>query len=184
MLFRSILHQGDRSPAPTLWALWQRFADDFAAGVKPEQVDKEHSDEAKMLREIFLGVNWAEKRDWPPMHGETQRLRAFFLNLPPMESGFECYAYYLAKIGTPTLPEALGDIGKKLVEATGRAILSENAIFYLDEILTRLIYGGNKQIRADGHLRQAILTVLDALVAAGSPAAYKLRNDFLTPVSG
>lgn len=178
-----ILRQGDRAPAPTLWTLWQRFADDFAANTKPEQVDEEHSDEAKMLRELFLGGNWKEQRDWPPLHGETQRLRMFFLRLPPMEQGFECYAYYLAKAGTPTLPDALIEVSAKLVESVGWPILNETAIFYLEEILTRLIYGGNNRIRNESSLRLATLGILDALVEAGSSPAYKLRDDFLTPVA-
>jgi hypothetical protein len=98
-----ILHQGDRVPAPTFWILWQRFADDFASGVQAARVDEEHSDEAKMLRELFLGGNWNMQRDWLPLHGEAQRLRALFERLPPMEKGFECYAYYLAKGGCRTL---------------------------------------------------------------------------------
>lgn len=178
-----ILHQGDRTPAPTLWTLWQRFADDFAANVNPEQVDEEHSDEAKMLRELFLGGNWNEQRDWPPLHGETQRFRAFFLRLLPMEQGFECYAYYLAKAGTPTLPDSLGEVATKLGEASGRPILNETAVFYLEEILTRLIYGGNSRIRVERPLRDAALSILDALVSTGSSPAYKLRDDFLTPVA-
>ena len=176
-----ILYQGDRAPAPTLWNLWQRFADDFAAGVLAERVDEEHSDEAKMLREIFLGINWVEQRDWLPLHGETQRLRAFFLRLPPMEQGFECYAYYLAKAGTPTLPDALIDVAAQLTELASYALLNETAIFYLEEILTRLIYGGNSRIRIESALRHATLRILDALVDAGSSPAYKLRDDFLTP---
>lgn len=176
-----ILHQGDCAHAPTMWAVWQRFADDFSAGVNPEQVDKEYSDEANLLRELFLGVDWSEQRDWLPLHGQTQRIRLFFRSLPPMEQGFDCYAYYLAKVGTPTLPNALVEFAEKL-EAAGRAILNENAIFYLEEILTRLIYSGNSRIRSEEALRQAALTILDALVAAGSSPAYKLRDDFLTPI--
>jgi hypothetical protein len=179
-----ILYQGDRAPALTLWQLWQRFADDFAANADAEKVDEEHSDEAKMLRELFLGVNWAEQRDWLPLHGETQRLRAFFLHLPPMEQGFECYAYYLAKAGTPTLPDSLIDVATKLAESSRPALLNENAIFYLEEIMTRLIYGGNTRIRIENDLRQATLRILDALVDAGSSPAYKLRDDFLTPSAG
>lgn len=177
-----ILHQGNRAPAPTLWALWQRFADDFAAELKAHQLEAEHSGETQMIRELFLGTNWGDQRDWHPLHGETQRLRAFFLRLPPKEQTLECYAYYLAKAGTTTLPGALIDVASKLSESS-KAVLNETAIFYLEEILTRLIYGGNSQIRAQTELRQATLTVLDALVASGSSPAFKLREDFLTPVA-
>jgi hypothetical protein len=178
-----IIYQADRVPAPTMWQLWQRFADDFSANANAKKVDAEHSHEAKMLRELFLGGNWAEQRDWLPLHGETHRLSAFFLRLPPTVQGFECYAYYLAKAGTPTLPDALIDVATKLAESAGASILNENAVFCLEEVLTRMIYGGNIRIRTDGALRQATLTVLDALVAAGSSAAYKLRDDYLTPVA-
>jgi hypothetical protein len=177
-----ILQQGDRTPAPTLWILWQRFADDFVSAVDANRVDEEHSEEAKLLRELFLGVNWQDQRDWLPLHGETQRLRAFFEQLPPMERGFEFYAYYLAKAGTPTLPHALNEVAGKLREAGDSPPLNEIAIFYLEEILTRMIYGGNSRVRAEQVLRQATLSILDSLVVAGSSRAYKLRDDFLTPL--
>ena len=178
-----ILKQGDRSPSPTLWALWQRFADDFGANVQAAKVDAEHSDEGKMLQELFLGDSWGELRDWLPLQGETERIRAFFRRLPPMARGFECYAYYLAKAGTPTLPAALMDVAAKLAEPSGSSPLNETALFYLEEVLTRLIYGGNSRIRSDGPLRDATLRILDALIEAGSSPAYKLRDDFLTPVA-
>jgi hypothetical protein len=176
-----VLAQGDRAPAPTLWTIWQRFADDFVANVQSSSVDEEHSEEARLLRELFLGVNWAEQRDWLPLHGETERLRGFFRQLPPMTRAFEFYSYYLAKEGTPTLPDALAEVSEKLQESASGAALNEAAVYYLEEILTRLIYGGNSQIRSEASLRQATLIILDALVAAGSSRGYKLRDDFLTP---
>jgi len=178
-----VLFQGDRSPAPTFWTLWQRLADDFVRVVEPARVDEEHSDQAKMLRELFLGGDWNEQRDWLPLHGETERLRSLFRSLPPMRQGFECYSYYLAKIGTPTLPDALTDVASKLSAAADTPLFTEIAIFYLEEILTRLIYGGNLRMRTDIDLRSATLVILDALVRAGSSPAYKLRDDFLTPLA-
>jgi hypothetical protein len=176
-----VLAQGDGASAPTFWALWQRFADDFVANVQPSRVDEEHSEEAKLLHELFLGTNWAEQRDWLPLHGETERLRAFFRRLPSMTRAFEFYSYYLAKEGTPTLPDALAEVSEKLQESANDATLNDVAVYYLEEILTRLIYGGNPRIRSEASLRQATLIILDALVAAGSSRGYKLRDDFLTP---
>jgi hypothetical protein len=121
------------------------------------------------------------QRDWPPLHGETQRLRALFERLPPTKQGLKCYAYYLAKAGTPTLPDALLDVATKLTDTANHTLLSESAIFYLEEILTRLIYGGNNRVRTESALRLATLRILDALIDAGSSPAYKLRDDFLTP---
>jgi hypothetical protein len=116
-----------------------------------------------------------------PLHGETERLRIFFRRLPPMARAFEFYAYYLANEGTPTLPEALAEFGAKLGEGGGHTPLNETAVYYLEEILTRLIYGGNTRVRGESDLRQATLLILDALVTAGSSRGYKLRDDFLTP---
>ena len=177
------LYQGDHAPSQTLWTLWQRFAEDFVAYVDVAKVDEEGSSQAKMLRELFLGGNWNEQRDWRPLHGEFRRISDLFVRLPPMEQGFECYAYYLAKIGTPTLPDSLIGLATKLTQSSRAVRLNNVATFYLEEIFTRLIYGGNSRIRTERPLRDATLKILDGLVDAGSSAAYKFRDDFLTPVA-
>lgn len=175
-----ILRQHDHVPAQTLWRLWQRFADDFVVSVDPKSVDREHSSAGKMIIELFLGRDWKGVHDWRPLHGETGRVAGFFRRFPATEKGLECYSYYLAHLGTPALPDALADVGDKISEASA-AILNEDAVFYLEEILTRLIYGGNSKIRSNGALRGKVIVILDALVAQGSSAAYKMRDDFLTP---
>jgi len=177
-----ILAQGDATPATTMWTLWQRFADDFVASIQPAEIDDEFSEQEKMLRELFLGGNWKEARDWLPLHGETHRVRDLFQRLPPTQKGFETYAYFLAKTGTPTLPDSLFDVADKLQMGTDGSLLTDTAVFYFEEILTRLIYGGNSRIRSEAQLREATLQVLDRLITAGSSRAYKLRDDFLTPI--
>ena len=72
-------------------------------------------------------------------------------------------------------------VASKLKVSKGTPILNETAVFCLEQILTRLVYGGNSRIRAEPQLRTATLTVLDHLVEAGSSVGYKLRDDFLTP---
>jgi hypothetical protein len=64
----------------------------------------------------------------------------------------------------------------------GPELLDDGAIFYLEQILARLFSGGNIRIRSDAQLRTTTLEILDAMVARGSSAAYKLRDDFLTPL--
>jgi glycogen synthase len=176
-----ILGQGNREPAPTLWALWQRFAEDFASSGISGEVDDERSHAGKLLRELFLGVDWGEERDWPPLAGEAHRLQSLFARLLPTRRGFECYGYFLAKAGSKSLPEPLVGIASKLNSAKATPVLNETAVFYLEQILTRLVYGGNTRIRAEPQLRTSTLTILNHLVAAGSSPAYKLRDDFLTP---
>jgi hypothetical protein len=176
-----VLGQGNRTPAPTLWALWQRFADDFASGIISTEVDDERSDAGKLLRELFLGVNWGEERDWPPMAGEAHRLHSLFEHLPPTQCGFECYAYFLSKAGSQTLPGPLIAIASKLNSSKATSVLNDTAVFYLEQIVARLVYGGNRRIRVEAQLRNSTLTILDQLIAVGSSPAYKVRDDFLTP---
>ena len=176
-----INQQGERTPATTLWAIWQKFADGFSASSLPASVDDERSDSAKLLRELFLGGNWGEARDWKPLMGEEQRVRALFDQLTASRQGFEAYAYFLAKIGSPSLPESLLSVAAKIPAVKAVALFSETSVFYFETILTRLIYGGNREIRIRPKLREGTLLLLDVLVAAGSSVAYKLRDDFLTP---
>lgn len=177
-----ILSQGDATPATTMWALWQRFADDFVATAQPADIDDEYSETAKLLRELFLGGNWKDARDWRPLHGETHRLRNLFQRLPVTQRGFEVYAYFLAKTGTPTLPDSLLEVAQKLHFNPDPNLLTDIAVFHLEEILSRLVYGGDSKIRSEADLREATLQILDRLITAGSSRAYKLRDDFLTPI--
>ena len=176
-----VTRQGERTPAVTLWVLWQRFADDFSASRLPASVDNSHSDSAKLLRELFLGENWGEARDWKPLHGEDRRIRAFFDSLPASRQGFEDFSYFLATIGSPALPDALVSVANKIPQTDAPSLFSEIATFYFETIFTRLVYGGNRGIRVEPPLRQSVMILLDVLVATGSSVAYKLRDDFLTP---
>jgi hypothetical protein len=177
-----VIRQGEQTPATTFWMLWQRFADGYLASSLPASADNEHSNSAKLLRELFLGDNWGEARDWNPLHGEEQRMRGLFDRMPASQKGFEVYTYFLEKIGSPTLPDALISLAAKMPTTGGATLFSEITVFYLETILTRLIYGGNRRIRVETDLRQATMKLLDELVAAGSSVAYKLRDDFLTPM--
>ena len=128
-----------------------------------------------------MGANWGEVRDWKPLEGQQHRLRDLFSSLPSSRTALESYSYYLCKIGSSTLPASIADLAAKLSTPNPATLLSEATVIYLEEILTRLIYGGNRQLRAQVDLRQSSVKLLDALVAAGSSVAYKLRDDFLTP---
>jgi hypothetical protein len=176
-----VIHQGERAPAPTLWTLWQRFADRLVSSAQAPTLDDDESGTAELVRQLFLGGDWNEQRDWKPLEDERHRLRALFEKLPPGSRLLHIYGYYLAKIGTPTLPDALIGVASKLSNEAQAARFNETAVFYFEQVLTRLIYGGNSRIRTDSTVREATLKILDALVDAGSSAAYKLRDDFLTP---
>jgi hypothetical protein len=176
-----VIRQGEQTPATIFWTLWQRFADSYLASSLLASVDNEHSNSAKLLRELFLGDNWGEARDWKPLHGEAQRVRGLFDRMPASQKVFEVYSYFLEKIGSPTLPDGLISLATKMPMSGGASLLSEITVFHLETILTRLIYGGNRRVRIEADLRLTTMKLLDELVAAGSSVAYKLRDDFLTP---
>ena len=58
-----------------------------------------------------------------------------------------------------------------------------NTMFCLESLLRRYVYGQPLLLRTDPNLRQAVLVILDHLVNAGSSAAYRMRDDFVTPLS-
>jgi hypothetical protein len=90
--------------------------------------------------------------------------------------------YFLAHAGSSALPQAILEVERKLSAGVSAELLDDNAVFYLEQFLGRLISGGDSNIRADAPLRAATLVLLDAMVARGSSMAYKLRDDFLTPI--
>lgn len=177
-----VFSQGDEGPAQTFWCVWQKIADDWSNVVRGELSSFGSIGGNALGRELFLGVNWNEMKDWPPLHGESDRLRNLFLSLPPSREVMKCYCYYLAHAGTPTLPDALLGIAAKHEELADDNPFCDTAVFYLEEILARAVNGGDNTVRVRSDLRNATLRILDALVEAGSSRAFKLRDDFVTPI--
>jgi hypothetical protein len=171
----------DRRPSGGLfWAIWQAAADRFVASDLVAYIDMEHSEAAKLLKTLFFNTNWKDTaRDWAPLHGNEQRIQNLFNTVSPSRAVLSAYACFLYKIGAITLPLPLVAIAAKL---QGRPLfLSEEAVFYLERILARLIQGGSSSMLARDDVRQAVLFLLDELVEQGSSTAYKLRDDFVTP---
>jgi hypothetical protein len=61
-------------------------------------------------------------------------------------------------------------------------MLSESdTVFMLDVLLQRYVYGRPLELKRDAPIRNAVLLILDSLVEAGSSAAFRMRDDFVTP---
>ena len=58
-----------------------------------------------------------------------------------------------------------------------------DTVFHLEVLLQRYVYGRPMELKRQRELREAILSLLDLLVENGSSAAFRLRDDFVTPVS-
>jgi hypothetical protein len=53
--------------------------------------------------------------------------------------------------------------------------------FYLESLLSRWVYGKPLKLKENPTVRSAVLYILDGLVEAGSSAAFRMRDDFVTP---
>ncbi|MBE7491070.1 MAG: hypothetical protein HS108_04855 [Planctomycetes bacterium] len=178
-LLKAWIHAQDRTaPSVAFWSVWQSLADKYLQ-IDPARAKWNHFND--LLGGLFLGVEWkADARKWEPLVGYEERLADFFRRLPASSSALAHYSMLLAKVGATALPGAIVDVAQK-VNAAGPTVLSRGAQFYLETVLLRLIYGGNVEIRANPTIRGAAIDLLNALVDFGSSAAFKLRDDLLTP---
>jgi hypothetical protein len=63
-------------------------------------------------------------------------------------------------------------------------LADRNTVFLLESLLRRHVYAEPHRLKSDPTVRTAVLALLDHLVEAGSSAAYRMRDDFVTPLSG
>ena len=57
-----------------------------------------------------------------------------------------------------------------------------NTVFLLEVLLQRHVYGRPSELKHQGDLRNATLVLLDMFVEQGSSAAFRMRDDFVTPL--
>ena len=60
----------------------------------------------------------------------------------------------------------------------------EDTVHCLAYVLGGYVYGQPAILKTNPALREDTLLILDQLVDAGSPAAYRMRDDFATPNVG
>ena len=53
----------------------------------------------------------------------------------------------------------------------------------LEVLLQHYVYGRPLELKRDHHIRDAVLLILDCLVESGSSAAFRMRDDFVTPAA-
>lgn len=166
----------------TFWALW----DEFASGIKKAawlpRLDSEYSSCDEIVRAIFLGLSWKRGvRHWETHIGYEDRVVSLFEALPASATVLNQMAVYLYYIGDMTLPNAFVPLSAKIKKAP--ATLSDHiTIFYLEQVLQRHVYGAPQSLKSNPALREAVISILDELVEKGSSAAFKMRDDFVTPM--
>lgn len=175
----------DRQPnTPQFWSLWKEFADGVRRATWLSRIDDEHAIGTGMVSAIFLGTWWKEEvRHWRSLEGHAGNVHALFEDLPPSSTVLHSYLKFLYDVGEQSLPEAFMRIVKRLQQGDPRKMLMKgDTIYLLEVLLQRYVYGRPLELKRQRDLREAVLFLLDLLVEHGSSAAFRMRDDFVTPI--
>ena len=179
-----VMEEERRVPNDTcFWELWQALADRIIDARWTCEISSRHSFGVELVDKMLLKMYWRDGlRSWPHLDGHEQQVNAFTTRLPATSPVLLSFAYYLYKVGERALPEAFATVVDRLQMGDPAQLLSDgNTVFYLDSLLQQYVYGQPLRLKSDPELRVAVLHILDHLVDAGSSAAYKMRDDFVTP---
>jgi hypothetical protein len=175
----------DRQPNTSqFWSLWELFADGVQRARWLAKIDDEHAIGREMISAIFLGTWWKEGiRRWQSLEGHVGNVHALFENLPASATVLHSYLEFLYHVGEQLLPEAFIHITKRLQQGDPRQMLRKgDTVFLLEVLLQRYVYGRPLELKRRSDLREAVLFLLDLLVENGSSSAFRMRDDFVTPV--
>jgi hypothetical protein len=178
--------QEDRSPNTNqYWYLWDLFATRVKSASWVQSLDQEHPTGSEMLTAIFMNSYWKDDvRHWRSVEGHAHRVDALFEALPPAAVVFDSYLRFLYHIGERSLPQAFIRIEAALQRGDAAAMLAgSNSVFMLEVLLQRHVYGRPLELKRTKAQREAVLSLLDILVESGSSAAFRMRDDFVTPAN-
>lgn len=166
------------------WYLWDLFANSIRRAKWVARLDEEHPIGSEMLSAIFLTSWWKDNvRHWRSLESHADHVHALFKALPPCWIVLDDYLRFLYHIGEQSLPEAFVRVANSLKYGDSQTMLAKtNTVFLLEVLLQRHIYRRPLELKHDTAIRQAVLFLLDTLVENGSSAAFRMRDDFVTPV--
>lgn len=181
-----LIKNADHNIDDGFWKLWHRLADAIARSPWGLGLRDETSFGLGLLHMIFLGPYWEEDaKHWHRLEGHAHLLDELASSLPATVPVMRAYTDYLGRIGHGSLPGSFEVVGQMLEEGDAMRIASDSSVaFNLETLLRPFVYSQPHRIKTDPPLRVAVLIILDALVAAGSASAYRMRDDFVTPSSG
>ena len=174
----------DSNPnTPHYWFLWNLFAVQVKRAKWLAHLDSEHPQGSEVLSTIFLTAWWKDNvRHWRSLEGYDHNVDALFDALPPVWIVLDSYVRFLYHIGERSMPAAFVRIANALRRGNPADMLRDsNTVFMLEVLLQRHIYARPLELKRDTTLQQANLYVLDILVESGSSAAFRMRDDFITP---
>jgi hypothetical protein len=178
--------QGADPNTPQYWFLWGLIADAVKRAKWIARLDTDrHPDGTDLLSAVFLTLYWKDNiRHWPFLNRYANRVHALFEALPTTSVVLDCYTRFLYHIGERSLPDAFIRVGDALRHGNTQKMLAKsNTVFMLEVLLQRYVYGRPLALKRDNRIRDAVLFILDCLVESGSSAAFRMRDDFVTPAS-
>ena len=166
------------------WTIWQAVADEFISHIKPTQIESNDPDIRGILYWLFLHYGWQRAGvDWEPLRGYESRLDDLAEKLPTGVQSLSTYVRYLHNVGARSLPRAFLTLAAKLEALPSNAELSGDTLLRFEVILAWHVHAASAAIKAVPDLRSAVLKILDMLVERGSSAAFRMRDDFVTPLN-
>ncbi|HKN33264.1 MAG TPA: hypothetical protein VJX16_08495 [Terriglobales bacterium] len=104
--------------------------------------------------------------------------------MPPSSTVLDHYVRFLYHVGDQSLPDAFIRIAKRLTVGDAKKMLAKsNTVFMLEVLLQRHVYAKPLELKSNSELRDAVLFLLDLFVENGSSASFRMRDDFVTPIS-
>lgn len=181
-----LIGSANRNIEDSFWELWQRLADEIARSPWGLGLKDETSFGLGLLHMIFLGPYWEEDaKHWHRLEGHAHRVDELASSLPATVPVMRAYTGYLSRVGHGSLPGSFEVVSQMLRQGDAMRITSDSSVaFDLETLLRPFVYSQPHRIKTDPPLREAVLFILDALVAGGSASAYRMRDDFVTPSSG
>ena len=166
------------------WDIWNAIADNAANAPWAFLIDSPYSEATSLVEKILFALPWKEGvSHWQPLESHSDDVDAFVARMPAARAILAAYTRYLHSIGRRSLPNAFSVVAKILRYGEPAELLSDgNTAFYLEVLLGRYVHGEPTRLKSLPTLRDDVLYILDQLVAAGSSAAYIMRDDFVTPV--
>jgi hypothetical protein len=167
------------------WFVWNLFADRVRRAPWAGRLENRYPTGEEVISAVFLGAYWKDNvRRWRSLEGHIGHVDRLFDDLPPSSTVLDDYVRFLYHIGESSMPQAFVRISRKLQAANVQQMLRKgNTVFMLEALLQRYVYGRPLELKLDLAVRQAVVGLLDMLVENGSSAAFRMRDDFVTPIS-
>ncbi|MBN2293378.1 MAG: hypothetical protein JXM70_13195 [Pirellulales bacterium] len=166
------------------WSIWKLFAKKVQNADWLEHLDDEHPHGGEIIDTVFLTRYWKDNvKHWRSLEGYAHNVHELFETLPPSTRILDDYVRFLYHIGQESLPRAFIRIARYLGTFGQGKNVTSNTVFSLETLLRGFVYGHPMELKREKELREAVLHLLDSLVELGSSAAYRMRDDFVTPAA-